>query len=400
LISGVLIVAANLIFASDFVQQVRSHMQVQQMTQAGPTGLLTRRGFLKKAVIAAAVLIVAGVAARVGLDIFSGQPVVSSGTVIPVDSPPSETNPQGLPAVFLDARISDLVGSEVTDSRVFYRVDIDPIPPQLNLDQWSLMITGKVTNSITLDKDSLMALPAKDEYSTLECVSNTINPPAALISNAKWTGTSLAALLNQTGLTSDAKYVVFHSADGYTVGIPLDRAMRPEALLAYKMNDAPLPNEHGFPLRAILPGIYGMMNAKWITEIEVVDQVYLGYWQERGWSNDARIKTTSIIYYPPPNARVNGTTPIAGVAFAGDRSISKVEVSVDGGNTWNEAILKQPRSTYSWVLWAYEWSPTATGTVNIIARAYDGKGQLQERSVVQPFPDGASGYQSNQVTVA
>ena len=143
-----------------------------------------------------------------------------------------------------------------------------------------------------------------------------------------------------------------------------------------------------------------MMNAKWITEIEVSDQVYLGYWQERGWSNDARIKTTSIIYYPSANARVNGTTPIAGVAFAGDRGISKVEVSVDGGNTWNEAILKQPRSAYSWVLWAYEWTPTATGTVNIMARAYDGKGQLQDQSVVQPFPDGASGYPSNQVTVA
>ncbi len=352
LISGVLIVAANLIFASDFVQQVQSHMQVQQMTQAGPTGLLTRRGFLKKAVIAAAILIVAGVASRVGLDIFSGQPVVSSGTVIPVDSPPSETNTQGLPEVFLDARISDLVGSEVTDSRIFYRVDIDPIPPQLNLDQWSLMITGKVTNSITLDKDSLMALPAKDEYSTLECVSNTINPPAALISNAKWTGTSLAALLNQAGPTSDAKYVVFHSADGYTVGIPLDRATRPEALLAYKMNDEPLPNEHGFPLRAIVPGIYGMMNAKWITEIEVVDYAYLGYWQDRGWSNDARINTTSLIYYPSPQAQVSGPIPIAGIAFAGDRGISKVEVSVDGGRTWNPATLKTPLSPYSWVLWA------------------------------------------------
>jgi hypothetical protein len=165
------------------------------------------------------------------------------------------------------------------------------------------------------------------------------------------------------------------------------------------MNDATLPDEYGFPLRAIVPGIYGMMNAKWITEIEVIDQVYLGYWQERGWSNDAGIKTTSIIYYPAPDARVNGATPIAGVAFAGDREISKVEVSVDGGNNWNEATLKTPHSRYSWVLWAYEWTPKTIGTANLMVRAYDGKGQIQDPTVIQPFPDGASGYQSIQVTV-
>ena len=165
------------------------------------------------------------------------------------------------------------------------------------------------------------------------------------------------------------------------------------------MNDSMLPNEHGFPLRAIVPGIYGMMNAKWITEIEVTDQVYLGYWQQRGWSNDARIKTTSIIYYPTQNLQVTGTTPIAGVAFAGDRGISKVEVSVDGGKTWNEGELKPPRSPYSWVLWAYQWTPTTTGTANIVVRATDGKGQLQDPAAVQPFPDGASGYSTAQVTV-
>ena len=121
---------------------------------------------------------------------------------------------------------------------------------------------------------------------------------------------------------------------------PSNRALLPYVLLAYKMNDAVLPTEHGFPLRAIVPGNYGMHNAKWITEIEVVDQVYLGYWQQRGWANDARIKTTSIIYYPSSNAQINGPVPIAGVAFAGDRGISKVEVSLDGGNTWNEATSK------------------------------------------------------------
>ena len=351
--------------------------------------------------VAAAVLVLAGVAAKIGLSILLKQPVVTSGTAVPVNpsGPTTPTVTSGTPDIFSDPRISNLVASEVTDNRVFYRVDINPIPPQLDFDTWRLNVHGKVNNAQTLDKNSLLQLATVDEYGTLECVSNSINPPAGLISNAKWTGVPLATLLKQAGLLAGSKYVVFRCADGYTVGVPIERALEPGALLAYKMNDVMLPNEHGFPLRAIVPGIYGMMNAKWITEIEVTDQVYLGYWQERGWSNDARIKTTSIIYYPTSNVQVNSSTPIAGVAFAGDRGISKVEVSVDGGNTWNEATLKPPRSPDSWVLWAYEWTPTATGTANIIVRATDGQGQLQDPTVVQPFPNGASGYSTIQVTV-
>jgi DMSO/TMAO reductase YedYZ molybdopterin-dependent catalytic subunit len=396
--TSLLLVAANIVY-STVVIRYTAIAPMEPTNQMPARTISARRGFLKKAVIAAAVLAVAGIATRIGLSILSNQPVVTSGSSVPVNPKPTEV-PVNVPNIFRDPRISDLLGSEVTDNRIFYRVDINPIPPQLDLDKWSLNVHGKVNTPLVLDKNSFTKLPTIDEYATLECVSNTINPPGGLISNTKWTGVPLASLLNQAGLSAGAKYTIFRSGDGYSVGIPIERALNPGALLAYKMNDETLPNEHGFPLRAIVPGIYGMMNAKWITEIEVTDQVYLGYWQERGWSNDARIKTTSIIYYPATNARVNGTTPIAGVAFAGDRGISKVEVSVDGGNTWNEATLKQPRSAYSWVLWAYEWTPTATGTVNIITRAYDGNGQLQDRSVVQPFPDGASGYQSTQVTVA
>jgi len=262
-----------------------------------------------------------------------------------------------------------------------------------------LKVSGKVSNPTVLTKNDILSFPAKDEYATLECVSNAITPPGALISNTKWTGVSLPVLLNQVGPTPEARYVIFRCADGYTVGVPLDRAMNSGALLAYKMGDESLPTEHGFPLRAIVPGIYGMMNAKWITEIELTDQVYIGYWQDRGWSNDARIKTTSIIYYPPSAAQVSGMMPIAGVAFAGDRGISKVEVSVDGGNSWNEATLKKPRSPYSWVLWAYEWTPTNKGNTTIMVRAYDGTGTAQDANATQPFPNGATGYHSIQVTV-
>jgi len=253
---------------------------------------------------------------------------------------------------------------------------------------------------MTVHKDDLLAFPTTEQFATLECISNTIDPPGGLISNAKWAGVPLATLLEKAKPTADAKYVIFRCADGYTVGIPLDRAMQPGALLAYRMNDEYLPDGHGFPLRAIVPGIYGMMNAKWITAIELSDQVYLGYWQERGWSNDARIKTTSIIYYPPSQTQVNEPIPIAGAAFAGDRGISKVEVSTDGGNTWSEATLKKPKSRYSWVLWAYEWSPSKKGNHLIIARATDGDGVLQDATPRGTFPNGATGYGSVAVTVA
>ncbi len=361
-------------------------------------GSIARRGFLKKVVVAAAVLVVAGIAARIGFSLLSNQPVVTSSSSVPINPSPQSVG-TNVPAVFSDPRLSDLVGSEVTDNSVFYRVDINPIPPQLDINTWTLKIDGKVSNPLTLTKDSFGTLPSIDEYANLECVSNTISPPGGLISNAKWTGVPLATLLNQAGVLPEGKYVVFHCGDGYTVGIPIERALLPYVVLAYKMNDAVLPTEHGFPLRAIVPGNYGMHNAKWITEIEVVDQVYLGYWQQRGWENDARVKTTSILYYPPPNAQINGPVPIAGVAFAGDRGISKVEVSVDGGTTWNETTLKTPRSPYSWVLWAYNWTPTSKGNITITVRAYDGTGSVQDATAVQPFPNGASGYASEQVTV-
>jgi DMSO/TMAO reductase YedYZ molybdopterin-dependent catalytic subunit len=411
-LAGVLAVAVNLIYAKTLINYITippATVTAKQTPMASVPSV--RRGFLKKAIIGAAVLVLAAVAAKVGLSILQNQPVVTSGTSIPINPSAGQTTAiqtsqtttsttaSSLPPIFSDPRISDLVASEVTDDRVFYRVDINPIPPQLNLDSWSLKLHGIVNNSQTLGMNSLLQLPPIDEYATLECVSNTIFPPGGLISNAKWTGVPLAMLLKQAGLQSDSNYVVFRCADGYTVGIPIARALEPGALLAYKMNDVPLPTEHGFPLRAIVPGIYGMMNAKWITEIEVTSEVYLGFWQERGWSNDARIKTTSIIYYPRSSVQLNGSTPIAGVAFAGDRGIGKVEVSVDGGNTWNEATLKPPRSPYSWVLWAYEWTPATAGTASIMVRATDAEGQLQDPTETQSFPDGASGYSRLQVTV-
>ena len=397
---GALAIVISFGFSYSFVSIV--HLPLHAAVQTGVELSPSRRRLLKRVGFGALAVVAVYLAARIGLSLFNSQPVIQSNTAVPVNpgqvEVSSATGP--LPSIFNDPRIADLVQSEVTDERVFYRVDIDPFPPSIDFNQWMLNVTGKVNKTLTIAKNDLLAMPSTDEYATLECVSNTINPPGALISNGKWTGVPLATVLNQAGLTPDAVYVIFHCADGYTVGIPKERALEPGALLAYKMNDQLLPPEHGSPLRAIVPGLYGMMNAKWITGIEASDSIYLGYWQERGWTNGAQINTTSIIYYPQAGAQVSGTIPIAGVAFAGDRGISKVEVSTDGGNTWNMAQLKPPKSPYSWVLWAYEWTPTGPGTYTIIVRATDGTGTAQDPTSTQPFPNGATGYNSIEVNVS
>jgi hypothetical protein len=169
-----------------------------------------------------------------------------------------------------------------------------------------------------------------------------------------------------------------------------------------------LTAKHGFPVRAIVPGLYGMMNPKWITEIELVDGVYEGYWQRNGWTNDADIHTVSTIVIPGmaplrdrfrkldemPNLIPGQKTPIAGIAFGGDRGISKVEVSTDGGVTWKTAAVKEPLSKYTWVLWTAGYVPTDKTNFKIIVRATDKAGQIQTAEVSEPFPDGATGYQS------
>jgi Oxidoreductase molybdopterin binding domain/Mo-co oxidoreductase dimerisation domain len=175
--------------------------------------------------------------------------------------------------------------------------------------------------------------------------------------------------------------------------------------LAYDMNGAALTAEHGYPLRAIVPGIYGMMNAKWLTEIELVDKIYEGYWQRKGWTNVANYNTHSVIIIPgnslarkrfsnleASNVILNQRVPIAGIAFAGDRGISKVEVSSDGGNSWKIARIKDPLSQYTWVLWTVDLDLSAKSNRSIIVRATDKTGKIQADEVTDPFPDGATGY--------
>jgi DMSO/TMAO reductase YedYZ molybdopterin-dependent catalytic subunit len=300
------------------------------------------------------------------------------------------------------AAVSSLYAQEVTANGSFYRVDVNIFPPSLDSSSWSLQVSGMVANPTSISYAQLMAMEQVEQYNTLECVSNEIG--GDLISTAKWTGVKLSDVLQTAQVQQGATYVVFKATDGYSVGIPLDTALLEGTILAYQMNGEPLPQDHGFPMRAIVPGLYGMMNAKWITSIEVVAETYSGYWQQRGWENDAHYNTMSSIVDPggsqiddrfgflSPSYVPLGMTPIAGVAFAGDRGIEKVEVSTDGGETWTPASLKDPLSGNTWVLWTAEWNPPATGTYRIEVRATDMTGAVQTAVIAEPFPNGATGY--------
>jgi len=308
------------------------------------------------------------------------------------------------PRGFEDPNLAPLLASEITPTYLFYRIDINPIIPQVDSKTWNLTIKGLVEKPITINYDQIRSMPSVQEYVTLECISNKIG--GDLISTALWKGVRLSQLLEKAVIKPNVKYVVFRCADGYDVGVPIEKSQMEGAILAYEMNYAPLTAKHGFPVRAIVPGLYGMMNPKWLTEIELVDTVYLGYWQRLGWSNIAQDNAGSSILIPgqaPARQRFRtldetvdssygGKVPIAGIAFAGTRGISKVEVSTDGGTTWKTAQIKDPLSKYTWVLWTAGYIPPNQENYKIVVRATDKSGKTQTTDMNPPFPNGATGF--------
>jgi DMSO/TMAO reductase YedYZ molybdopterin-dependent catalytic subunit len=349
--------------------------------------------------------------------LFSAQQQAAQ-PVVPV-LPASQTS--SAPAGFQNPVLSPLLQYEVTPTELFYRIDISPIVPTINAQTWRLRVKGLVDNPIELTYEGLKAMPSVEQFSTLSCVSNKVG--GDLISNAIWKGIPLKNLLSQAQIRQGAKYIVFRCYDGYDVGIPLEKGLEDSTILAYEMNRAVLTPAHGFPVRAIVPNIYGMMNAKWITEIEIVDYVYEGFWQRKGWSNIAVINTLSSVVIPgnatirtrfrgflPANSNLAGSgnvtnssssssppgriTTVGGIAFAGTRGISKVQVSIDNGATWKEASIKEPLSPYSWVMWAAEINlpDVQLKEYKLTVRATDNAGKVQTSEVREPFPDGSTGY--------
>lgn len=369
--------------------------KTEEKTAAKPLPSRSRRNFLEKGVLIVGGLVLAALSFEGAASLF--------GSGVTEAIRPGVAAPPIVPSIFTDPRLASLVDSEVTDDDTFYIVDIDFSPPSLNADSYSLALTSKSKPLKTYNLADLASLPQTSEYSTFECVSNTVN--GNLISNANWTGVKISDLLTDAGADlTGIEYGVFYSADGYTVGLPISKVVQPDSILAYFMNGVALPVNHGYPVRAVIPGQYGMMSAKWLTHIDLLNTTYTGYWQSEGYTENATVNTLAFIRVPSDNqvvslSKYSNTVIIGGFAFAGNRGISNVEVSVDGGNTWHVATLKSPLSPLSWTLWAIEFNNLSTGFYTVYARATDGTGALETASVAPPFPSGATGYASSSFEV-
>ena len=290
--------------------------------------------------------------------------------------------------------------AEVTPTADFYVVSKnlrDPAPP--DTEAWRLHVNGLVAQPMALTLEEVRGLAQRQQWQTLVCISNPVGGEYA--GNALWRGVPVADLLAMTGGSpARAGRVVFRAADGYTDSLPMARAMDPSTLVATAMNGEDLPPAHGAPARLLVPGAYGIKNVKWLEAIEVVDTSYRGYWQRRGWSDSAVIKTMSRIDFPRRGAvAARDARRIAGIAYAGDRGISRVEVSEDDGQTWRPATFAPPRGPLSWVFWETAWSPAPGGQFRLTVRAADGRGDLQTTEETPSLPDGASGLHSVTVRV-
>ncbi len=287
----------------------------------------------------------------------------------------------------------------VTPNRDFYRIDTALAVPQVDPNTWTLRIHGRVARPATYTYQQLLAMPTIERYVTLACVSNEVG--GDLIGNARWQGVPVKGLIEAAGPLPGADQVVGRSVDGFTVGTPTEVLLDGrDAMLAIGMNGEPLPIEHGFPVRMVVPGLYGYVSAtKWISELELTSFTdYSAYWIPRGWAARAPIKTESRIDTPKVGATPRaGPVIVAGVAWAQHRGIAKVEVRVDDG-PWRNATLGAVPSVDTWRQWQWQWDATP-GRHTIAVRATDNGGQIQTQQRAAPAPDGASGWHSIEVTV-
>lgn len=289
---------------------------------------------------------------------------------------------------------------DLTPVQDFYVVSKNFADPVVDGQRWSLGIAGLVDRPINLSLDQLRALTAVNEYVTLECISNNVG--GELMSTGAFTGVSLRDLVAMANPKSSGTWVAFTARDGYTESLPVSVVNgSSEIMVAYDLDGSPLPMNHGYPARILIPGRYGMKGPKWLDRIELVDRETGGYWEQQGWDHNAIVKTTSRIDVPRDGDIVKlGPVTISGVAFAGTRGVTKVEYSTDGGSTWSAATLNTPLSPYTWVLWQAPWTPGAEGAFRLAVRATDGTGATQAQSGAASYPSGAAGYHSIQIDVS
>jgi DMSO/TMAO reductase YedYZ molybdopterin-dependent catalytic subunit len=272
--------------------------------------------------------------------------------------------------------------------------------PVVDGQSWRLAIGGLVDHPQKLSLSQLRALPSTTQYVTLECISNDIG--GALISTGSFTGVKMSDLIAMASPRSTGTWAAFHSTDSYDESLPMSLInSQASILVAYDLDGAPLPTSHGYPARVLIPGHYGMKGPKWLTSIDLVDHESGGYWEQQGWDHNAVVKTTSRFDTPRDSDIVKlGIVNVAGVAYAGNRGISKVEYSTNRGSTWSAATLTAPLSDLTWVLWQATWTPGSEGSYTLMVRATDSAGALQGSGNAPSYPGGAAGFHTIRVDVA
>jgi DMSO/TMAO reductase YedYZ molybdopterin-dependent catalytic subunit len=286
----------------------------------------------------------------------------------------------------------------ITPNDRHYVVTKNFVDPDVDSSLWRLELTGLVEHPHTYDLDELKGLPSREQELTLECISNGIG--GGLISNARWTGVPLHRLLERAGVKDDATHVYAQAVDGYGHGFTIEKGLQSTTLLAYAMNEEALPRRHGYPVRLLVPGSYGEVSVKWITRIELLDEAKKGFYEQQGWRAE-RVHTMSRIDRPGGVRKIQRgqRLPVSGIAFAGDRGVSKVELSTDGGRTWQETRIDYRGSRLTWALWEYDWEPEQEGVHELVVRATDGGGELQTAEEGGINPDGSTGYHHPRVRI-
>ena len=351
-----------------------------------------RRSFLRTA---GGLLVVAAAAGAVGRGLGARATAVASRAAVVLPRP--RTAAAAVPTgAALDI---DGLSPFVTPNADFYRIDTALQVPQVDVTSWQLRVAGMVDTPLTFTLADLLDRDLVEADVTLACVSNEVG--GGLVGNARWLGIPLSELLAEAGVQQGATQIVGRSVDGFTVGFPTEVALDGrDALVAVAMNGEPLPIEHGFPARLVVPGLYGYVSAtKWLAEIELTTlEGFDAYWVPRGWAKEAPIKTQSRIDVPRGLANLEpGRTAIAGVAWAQTRGIERVEVQVDD-EPWQQARLAEVPGPDTWRQWVYEWDATP-GQHRIQVRATDAGGETQPEQRTAPIPDGAAGWHSVVINV-
>ena len=283
----------------------------------------------------------------------------------------------------------------ITPNDRFYCVTKNVVDPRVDMGLWHLEVNGLVQNARAYRILDFKTMEQIDQETTLMCISNGLD--AGLMSNAVWRGIRMADLLQASSPLAGAERVRLYGVDNYTDTVPFEKAMSPTTLVALMMNGAELPDRHGFPARAIVPGYFGEKHVKWLTRIEVTKANAKGFYETQGWGPNFTVPTRSRIDVPYNEmwikvAEATKGVPVKGVAFGGDRGVSRVEFSSDDGENWDDAKIDYPGTKLSWALWSFDWKPDEVDDYTLVVRATDGDGKLQEYEEDRPFTSGITGF--------